>query len=277
MGKKFATQDILATVAREAGDLLLAMQSMPEVVARQASGDLTLAADRQSQELIQARLERVLPGLAIVVEEDGQPEELPATFLTVDPLDGTLPYALGCPDWGVNLGYVEDGWPASGAIYLPATQQLLRADVTTGCSLNGKPILPRQTPRGDRFVLGLDLHYATDPEFVRTVLVPLIPKLRLTRSLGSTAALTVDFATGRTDAHLNLRGGGIWDIVTLGAVVAARGGAIVDLTGQPRNWRDRTTALVASCYPWITEEILKLTRAFVGDLDCDSELGPVQR
>ncbi|MEO0947565.1 MAG: inositol monophosphatase family protein [Cyanobacteria bacterium J06641_5] len=277
MGETVATHDIFAAVAREAGDRLLAIQKKPEVIARQASGDLTLVADRQSQELIRARLETALPGLAIVVEEDGQPQELPATFLTVDPLDGTLPYALGCPDWGVNLGYVENGRPVSGTIYLPATQQLLQVSAARGCTLNGKPITPQQAPPDARFVLGLDLHYATDPEFIRAVLVPLIPKLRLTRSLGSTTALTVDFALGRTDAHLNLRGGGVWDIVTLGAVVAARGGTIVDLAGQPRNWRDRTTALVASCYPWITEEILQLTRAFAGDLKSDSEPGPAQR
>lgn len=257
-----ALTDILATTAREAGDYLLTLQAQPSVVTRQASGDLTLVADRRAQELILARLEKAFPGLAIVGEEADRLETLPATFLSVDPLDGTIPYSLGCLDWGVNLGYVENGQPVGGAIYLPATGQLLQVSVDTGCFLNGKRVRPRQSLPGDRFVLGLDLHYATDPEFIRAVLVPLIPQLRLTRSLGSTAALTVDFALGRTDAHLNLRGGGVWDIVTLGATAAASGGEIVDLMGGPRNWRDRTTALVASRQPQIAAQILKLTRAF---------------
>ena len=266
MGEKSVMQvtliDILATAAREAGDRLLALQKQAHVVTQQTSGDLTLSADWQSQEFILARLEKAFPGLAIVVEEGNRLEELPATFLTVDPLDGTIPYSLGCLDWGVNLGFVKDGQPAGGVIYLPATAQLLQVNTETGCFLNGKPVRPQQNSPADRFVLGLDLHYATDPEFVRSVLVPLIPRLRLTRSLGSTAALTVDFALGRTDAHLNLRGGGIWDIVTLGAAAAARGCAIVDLEGCPRNWRDRSTALVTGCHPQIIEQILEFTRAF---------------
>lgn len=254
---------VLAAAAREAGDRLLALQADKQVIARRASGDLTLAADEGAQDLILGRLARELPDLAVVAEEGDRQTELPPTFLTVDPLDGTIPYSLGCPDWGVNLGYVRGGQPVGGAIYLPATGQLLKVDADAGCCyLNECPVTLQGIP-AERFVLGLDLHYATDPEFVRSVLVPLIPQVRLTRSLGSTAALSVDFALGRTDAHLNLRGGDIWDIATLGAIAAAYGYPISDLAGRPRNWRDRSTAIVTSCNPSIFAQILLRTRAFV--------------
>ncbi len=255
--------DILAEIAREAGEALLALQTDTRVVARRTSGDLTLAADERAQELILRRLERALPGLAIVAEEgDDCDRALPPTFLSVDPLDGTIPYSLSCPDWGVNLGYVEAGRPVAGAIYLPATGQLLRVDVARGIYLGDRPVAPKRSPQ-ERFVLGLDLHYATDPAFVRSVLAPLIPQVRLTRSLGSTAALTVDFALGRTDAHLNLRGGGIWDIVTLGAVAAAGNFPVTDLSGRPRDWRDRTTAILTGRSAEVLARILPLTQAFV--------------
>jgi len=266
MAHNSAVMNVMIKAARQAARGL--QRDFGEVealqVSRKGAADFVSAADTRAEQVIFEELSRARPKYGFIMEERGEIDGADnSNRWVVDPLDGTIPYSLGCLDWGVNLGYVENGKPTSGAIYLPASGQLLQADARVGCTLNDRPIAPKEVCSSDRFVLGLDLHYATDPAFVRDVLVPLIPQVRLTRSLGSTAALTVDFALGRTDAHLNLRGGGIWDIVTLGTVAAAQGYAIADLAGHPRNWRDGTTAVVASCDPEIAKQILERTRAFI--------------
>ncbi len=237
---------VFASVARRAGDHLRTMQPSATVVLRRDGGDLVLDADRRAQDLIVGELERAMPGVPIVAEESPPTGILPHTYLSVDPLDGTIPYSRGCAEWGVNIGFVVDGVPSHGTIFLPASDQLLTAHVAGSCELNGKAVFGQTPERGEPFVLGCDLHYATDPEFVRRVLPRLIPSLRLTRSLGSTAALTVDLAAGHTDAHLNQRGGGIWDIVTLGVVAASLGYRVTDLRGGPRDWTLPDTSIVVA-------------------------------
>jgi 3'(2'), 5'-bisphosphate nucleotidase len=248
--------------AHEAGGVLLEMQSQAEVFSKRSSGDLTLTADNKSQELILKVLKSEFPDIPIVAEEDGTPEIFPETFITVDPLDGTIPYSKGYRDWGVNISYIENGQPVSGVIYLPASKQTLEVEQGKGCRLNGKELSPPKPEPGERFILNLDLHYANDPEYVSAVLVPLISKVRLTRSLGSSAALTVDFAAGRSDAHINHQGGGVWDIATLGAVALAMGHHLSDISGAPKSWDSMSTSILTARSDEIAQLILSHSQPF---------------
>lgn len=255
--------EVFKAAAIEAGEKLLEFQSDTQVVARRETGDLTLQADLQSEAIIKSILTRELPEIPIIAEESDLPEKFPSTFITIDPLDGTIPYSRASLDWGVNIGYVSDGLPKRGVIFLPASGQLLSVDTDNGCYLNGVRQKPEIDP-SERFILGLDLHYATDPKLVESVLLPLINTVKLTRSLGSTSTLTVDFAAGRTDAHLNQRGGGIWDIVVLGAVAISQGCSITDFRGEARRWDHNYTEIVVGRNQDIANKILNVTKAFIG-------------
>jgi myo-inositol-1(or 4)-monophosphatase len=46
----------------------------------------------------------------------------------IDPIDGTLPYALTYPLYGISIGVFRDCRPYVGAVYLPALGQLLYND-----------------------------------------------------------------------------------------------------------------------------------------------------
>ncbi len=46
----------------------------------------------------------------------------------IDPIDGTHPYALSLPFWGLSIGVLKDNEPWIGALYLPLTQELLYYD-----------------------------------------------------------------------------------------------------------------------------------------------------
>jgi len=47
----------------------------------------------------------------------------------IDPIDGTLPYALGIPMFGISVGVLRQGKPFAGAVYAPALGELVYGDL----------------------------------------------------------------------------------------------------------------------------------------------------
>ena len=97
------------------------------------------AADRASEQLIRAEIERVYPDHAIVGEEFGAKEQEGAAFRWfIDPIDGTQSFIHGVPLYAVLLGLEIEGRPSVGAAYFPALDEMLAAAEGLGCWWNGK-------------------------------------------------------------------------------------------------------------------------------------------
>src|SRR5580704_12297542 len=62
----------------------------------------------------------------------------------VDPLDGTREFVMGLPEFCVSIGFVENGKPAAGGIYNPATRETFLGAVDCGVLYNGQPVRPSQ-------------------------------------------------------------------------------------------------------------------------------------
>ena len=109
---------LAAGIAREAGELLLALQ------ARQATKD---EGDRLSNELILARLADERPDDAILSEESkDSPARLDRERVwIVDPLDGTREWGEGRTDWAVHVALAFGGVPEVATVALPGQGQLL--------------------------------------------------------------------------------------------------------------------------------------------------------
>ncbi len=83
------------------------------------------AADRAADALISAGLRAAFPDVPLVTEEQAAShDQSVATFLIVDPLDGTKEFVKRRGDFTVNIAYVEDGTPIRGIVYAPAKQRL---------------------------------------------------------------------------------------------------------------------------------------------------------
>jgi len=46
----------------------------------------------------------------------------------LDPIDGTLPYSLNMPLYGISVGVFKKGYPLYGFIYMPTTKELVYCD-----------------------------------------------------------------------------------------------------------------------------------------------------
>jgi 3'(2'), 5'-bisphosphate nucleotidase len=99
-------------------------------VERHTKKDLTpvTAADVASEALIVEGLARLLPGVPVIAEESvaRAPARLPASYLIVDPLDGTKEFLAGRDEFTVNLAIVSEGSPIAGIIAAPAQGLLWR-------------------------------------------------------------------------------------------------------------------------------------------------------
>lgn len=88
-------------------------------------------ADRLADTVISDGLRAALPEIALVTEEQAATHsQTAATFLIVDPLDGTKEFIQRRGDFTVNIALVEDGVPVAGIVYAPAKERMFYTDAT---------------------------------------------------------------------------------------------------------------------------------------------------
>src|ERR1019366_7625362 len=80
--------------------------------------DVVTEMDRAAEALIARRLLAERPGDAILGEEGGESGHGRVRWI-VDPLDGTVNYLYGLPDWAVSIAAEVDGAIVAGAVVAP--------------------------------------------------------------------------------------------------------------------------------------------------------------
>src|SRR5690242_950143 len=93
----------LATIAREAGALLMTYFDKNITIEYKGDVDLVTAADRNSEKLIVERLRAAWPEHGIVGEEGTRTNPDAVYRWLVDPLDGTTNFAHGYPVFCISI------------------------------------------------------------------------------------------------------------------------------------------------------------------------------
>jgi myo-inositol-1(or 4)-monophosphatase len=225
--------------------LLAARAGRVDVAATKSSPtDVVTEMDRRSEELIGSRLLAVRPGDAILGEEGGQrgdPAGAPVRWV-IDPLDGTVNYLYGLPDWAVSIAAEAGGQIVAGAVYVPLRGELFSAYAGGGAWLEpagpgaGTGPARLHCPAGvalDRALIGTGFGYQAARRKVQgEVVAALLPRLRDIRRAGAAAVDLCAVAAGRLDGYYE-RGLNYWDWAA-GALVATEAGAVVGgLNGVP--------------------------------------------
>src|SRR5437868_5305393 len=92
--------DELTAIVGQASAAILALAPDALNVRRKADESPVTAADEAAEALILEGLTRLLPGVPVVSEEAAiRPSILSATFVLVDPLDGTREFIAGRPEF----------------------------------------------------------------------------------------------------------------------------------------------------------------------------------
>ncbi len=128
--------ELARAVAQEAAELLLTSAGDTSVVQTKSSPtDVVTEMDRAAEELIRSRIEAARPGDAILGEEGGETGSGAAVRWIVDPLDGTVNYLYGLPDWAVSIAAEVDGVVTAGAVCAPLRRSMYWATLGGGAWL----------------------------------------------------------------------------------------------------------------------------------------------
>jgi myo-inositol-1(or 4)-monophosphatase len=252
-GSSGSTTDLLelaTTTAVAAGRLLLGRGGRPEVVATKSSPtDVVTEADRTAEALIRELIGEARPGDRILGEEGGETDGAggkSSVRWIVDPLDGTVNYLYGLPDWAVSIAAEADGTVVAGAVFVPRRDELFSAALGGGAWLSGGALDWRgeDAPQPvrlacntgvplDRALVATGFGYEAGRRLIQgEVLRGVLPRVRDIRRGGSAAIDLCSVASGGVDAYYE-RGVNLWDIAA-GELIAAEAGArVTGLQGRP--------------------------------------------
>ncbi len=156
----------------------------------------------------------------------------------VDPLDGTLEFIAGIPEWCVSVGYVEHGRAVAGGIYNPVTREMFLGSVETGVTYNGSSVAASKNKSLNGSVV-----LASRSEVKRGEWDGLKGAPFIVRPLGSVAYKLALVAAGLADATWTLSPKNEWDIAAGVALVESAGGFAQTLEGLPVTFNRRSTLL----------------------------------
>ena len=243
---------IAVDVAAEAGRLLAAWrgEERPQVVDTKSSPtDVVTEMDRRSEALITGRIRAVRPGDAVLGEEGGQTlggqgaSDAAAgrgrVRWVVDPLDGTVNYLYGLPDWAVSIAAEVDGTVLAGVVEVPRYGETFAAVAGGGAWLrrDGEAVALRCTSGValGQALVGTGFGYDAGRRRVQgEVVAALLPCVRDIRRAGSAAVDLCSVAAGRMDAYFE-RGLNYWDYAAGGLIAREAGAVVGGLSGQPES------------------------------------------
>jgi myo-inositol-1(or 4)-monophosphatase len=229
--------EIAIEAARMAGGLLLERARAgreAEVRSKSTPTDLVSEADLAAERAIKALLAERRPDDGFVGEEGGSEDGTSGLDWVVDPLDGTVNFLFGIPQWCVSVA-VRDGAGSTlaGAVYDPNQGELFTATRDGGASLLGAEgaVELSGSEREDLASAMVATGFAYDAK-VRAaqaqVLTRAIPQVRDIRRFGSAALDLAWTAAGRFDAFFE-RTVKPWDIAAGALICESAGLRVVDL------------------------------------------------
>lgn len=129
------------SLAEEAGALARSLRADPTQLQITQKGpmDLVTAADHAVEDLVRARIERAYPGAAVLGEEEGRSGDGRACWI-VDPIDGTVNFSRGMPEWAVSIAYFDGDTLTDGVIHAPDLGLTASASRGGPAYLNGAEI-----------------------------------------------------------------------------------------------------------------------------------------
>jgi myo-inositol-1(or 4)-monophosphatase len=228
-------REIAEAVAREAGCRLREAFAGPSVNVQSKSSptDLVSEADHAAERLIRERLLAARPDDGLLGEEGSDVVGTTGVRWIVDPLDGTINFLFGIPDWGVSIACEDADGTLAGVVYDPMRDELWSAVRDGPPLLDGHEI--EASTRDDLGTALVATGFSYDSEvrrFQAEVAMRLLPEVRDIRRFGSAAIDLAWTAAGRLDAFYE-RGLNHWDRAA-GELLCVRAGlAVRDLAPSP--------------------------------------------
>ena len=237
--------ELAATLATDAGKLLLELRESSDLVGKQLGN----AGDKAANELLVARLRELRPDDGLLSEESKDTSERlnKDRVWIIDPVDGTREYGESRTDWAVHVGLAVDGRAALGAVALPALGLTLRSDLPIALPVREEKLrmlVSRSRPAKEAVAVAEML----DAELI---------------AMGSAGAKAMAVVRGEADIYLHSGGQYEWDNCAPVAVAQAHGLHCSRIDGSALLYNRKDTYLpdLLICHKQDADRILELVSA----------------
>jgi myo-inositol-1(or 4)-monophosphatase len=213
--------------AQAAGGLLRRSFGQGVQVNETFAHDLKIQADIDAQALIADILLSEHPNHRLTGEEGNAGNPGGAFEWIVDPIDGTMNYAMGIPHFCVSIACRHEGRMIAGVIYDPLREEMFTAEAGGQARLNGRDIRVSNRTRLADAVLAIGFSKSREAiDHCLEMYRYYGPNCRKTRAMGSAALDLAYVAAGRLDAYIE-SSIGLWDFAAGAVIVEAAGGHVV--------------------------------------------------
>ena len=229
-----ATQarDFAKVLALEAAQMIQQAGAQPPEVEFKSAGDWCSALDRSIEEHLKTRIAERYPDHGFLGEESAKTQVSGGLLWVIDPIDGSMNFLRGYPQYSVSIALLSEGEPIAACIVDPCRQEVFSAALNHGATLNGKPLHVAGT---DHLQLAVAATVFPKPraaslpeyliQFARTVAT-----VSGVRRAGSMALELAYLAAGRVDVFWS-HDMGSWDAAAGVLLIREAGGHILTLDG----------------------------------------------
>jgi myo-inositol-1(or 4)-monophosphatase len=180
----------LATdLAHRAGALALSMRQGIEVQETKSTPtDVVTAADTAAERLITEGLRDARPGDGVLGEEGADDAGTTGVRWVVDPVDGTVNFLYGLPQWAVSIGVEVEGTTEVGVVFDPAKNETFTAVRGRGAWLDGTPLRCNPVTDLSQALVATGFGYDARRRAAQAALLPtVLPAVRDLRRQGAGA------------------------------------------------------------------------------------------
>lgn len=256
--------EIAVAVAREAARTAHEMRvaGVAGVSTKSTATDVVTAADRAVERQVVAALRRIRPGDTVLGEEYGDDGGSGADGRAVvrwilDPIDGTVNYLYGLPQYAVSLAAEVDGAVVAGVVRNAATGDEWTAIRGGGAHRAGRRLTGSIRTELAQSLVATGFGYdARRRAHQARVLAGLIPHVRDIRRFGAAALDLCLAAEGQVDAYYE-KGLNPWDHAA-GGLVASEAGLRVGGLGGAAAGPDLVLAAPPALFPELHDRLAAL-------------------
>lgn len=228
-----ALADLAEAVGREAAALVRQYADRGVGVADTKSSevDVVTVADRASEDLIRDRLLAARPDDSVLGEEGDDVVGTSGVRWVVDPIDGTVNFLYGLPEFAVSIAAELDGQVVAGVVVDVAKQRVYRASTDATATCDGRPLSVRGPAPLAQRLIATGFSYLPEMRALQgAATARLLPLVRDIRRHGSCALELCHVAEGTLDGYLE-EGVHLWDHAAGGLIARMAGAALVVLPG----------------------------------------------
>ena len=171
-------------------------------VSKKGPTDFVTNADLKAEKIIIEELKKARPNYSIISEEKGSEDNKDKKNIwIIDPIDGTLNFLNGIPQFAISVGYEEEGEIICGVIFNPITNEMFCAEKGNGAYLNNSRIRVSNKKRikDALLVTGGPKHASKIKDKIFSEYINVSKQVSNVRKFGSAALDMAYVACGRFD------------------------------------------------------------------------------